>query len=136
LYVDLYDSWNGGMPEDTIMGGTFFSTNTQLAFGLPVLGGGSTATTFDVSVTATQLSIIIGDGAGGGYQLTVEVPSSILAPNPVQLSFAINFNDLRWGGSGSSFALLALGEIHGTLLIGIGDFLEVLWSDLLALING
>ncbi|MFN0079533.1 MAG: hypothetical protein ACKVY0_23960, partial [Prosthecobacter sp.] len=135
LYVDLYDSWNGGMPEDTIMGGTFFSTNTQLAFGLPVLGGGST-TTFDVSITATQLSIIIGDGPNGGYQITVDVPSTILIPNPVQIAFSINFNDLRWGGSGSSFGLLALGEIHATLLMGIGEFLEVLWSDLLALFNG
>jgi Ca2+-binding RTX toxin-like protein len=136
LYVDLYDGWNGGMPQDTIMGGPFFSTNTQLALGLPVLGGGSSTTSFDVSITATQLSIIIGDGEGGGYQLTVDVPSSILVPNPVQMSFSINFNDLRWGGSGSSFALLALGEIHATLLLGIGEFLEVLWSDLMALING
>ena len=139
LYVDLDDTWNGGMPEDTIMGGPFFSTNTQLAFGLPVLGaaGGLTnISIFDLSITAAQLSIIIGNGAGGGYQLTLSVPSSILVLNPVQMLFSVNFNDLRWGGSGSSFALLALGEHHATLLIGIGEFLEVLWSDLLALING
>ena len=89
-----------------------------------------------MSITAAQLRIIIGSSEGGGHQLALYVPSSILAPNSVQMLLSMKFNDLRWGGSGSSFGLLAMGEILGKLLIGIGEFLEILWSDLLPLING
>ena len=38
LYVDEIDGWAGGLPDDTIIGGQFFSTNSQLAFGLPAIG--------------------------------------------------------------------------------------------------
>jgi hypothetical protein len=127
------------MEHDTIIGGPFHSTNRQLAFGLPPLGaeaGTTSISILDLSITESQLSVIIGNYAGGGHQFTLNVTSSILALNPVQMLFSIHFNELRWGGSGSSFALLALSEHHDILLIGIGDYLEVLWSDIVVLMNG
>jgi hypothetical protein len=54
----------------------------------------------------------------------------------IQSLFAYDFEFIRWGGSTQPFTLL-VGQIMGRpFLIGIGDFLEVLWADLVVLING
>ena len=142
LYVDLFDEWNGGMMEDTIVGGPYHSTNTQLSFGLPALGAaaGLAAPGASVGVASItvffagpQWSIISGGAAGGGSQFALSTSSSILAPSSGQIFVSSSFNSLRWGGSGSGFALLARDDIGTSPLIGIGDFLEVLWNDLIAL---
>ena len=164
LYVDLFDEWNGGMMEDTIVGGPYYSTNTQLSFGLPALGAlaGSTPpgaslgsrgmSSADIFLNGSQLGVF----SGSGSQLAMSSPSSvlaltpgtsssgegsgqqtvssILAPSPDQLMSSGSFNDLRWGGTGTGFSLLARGEL-GTAspLIGIGEILETQLSDLMTL---
>ena len=47
----------------------------------------------------------------------------------------VHFNELRWGGTGEGILLLALRELSLPQLIGIGDFLEVQWSELVALLG-
>ena len=167
LYVDLFDEWNGGMMEDTIVGGPYHSANTQLSFGLPALGalagsgppgasaGSRGISIADIPLIGSQLGIFTTSGSqlamnspssvlaspsgttssgeSSGQQTTTSTSSFILAPSPENLISSASFNDLRWGGSGTGFSLLARGDLATAPLIGIGDFLEAQLSDLMAL---
>jgi hypothetical protein len=90
----------------------------------------------NVLLTGSRLGIFTStthSGSGIGCQATTSTSSSILVPSPEHLLTCSSFNDLRWGGSGTGFSLLARGDLSTLPLIGIGDFLEAQWSDLMAL---
>ncbi|MDI1313707.1 calcium-binding protein, partial [Prosthecobacter sp.] len=146
LYVDDIDGWAGGMPEDTIIGGPFFSTNSQLSFGMYPLGYSSGASTplggfngldsnTETSMAETLLIILGADGWSGesGFEGGLSTVLSSAAGEGLSL---LSYNLMRWGGSGQSFVFLIFGNLGGLPLAGIGDFIEALWSDLLVLMNG
>ena len=149
LYVDLADEWSGGMDKDTIVGGPFFSTNNQLTFGLSALGavagqqppgasvGARSFTSDSIFLTGSRLGILTGStasstgsSAGSGGQLAMSTSSSILAANQDLMISTSSLNHPRW--TGSSYAPLTSEIFGATPLIGIGEFLEVQWSELMA----
>ena len=151
LYVDLFDEWAGGMDKDTIVGGPYFSTNNQLTFGLPAMGaaagqlppgasmGARSFSSDSIFLAGSRLGIITGSGnqlamnsgssTGSGSQFAMSTPSAILAPTQGHTVSSSSINHPRWAGSGSSFAPLASDILGATPLMGIGEFLEVQWSE-------
>jgi Ca2+-binding RTX toxin-like protein len=141
LYVDVFDTWAGGLPEDTIIGGPFHSTDSQLNFGLPALGylsdlteGGSAAASLARAFAALRegeaqalLVSLINAGDASGL---------LLLDSSLDEAALVTHHDLlRWGSLGEGYLLLALRELSLPQLISIGQFLEVQWSELMVLMG-
>jgi Ca2+-binding RTX toxin-like protein len=135
LYVDLFDAWVGGLPEDIIIGGPvqttgiIFGTVDSLLrfFGLSLTDGA--AERFAAAVASREAS----DAGAADLQLlssiqyTYQLPSEILHTTPM----AHGQSALMWGGLGAAFQVFHRDALGRPTLIGIGDYLESQWGMIL-----
>jgi Ca2+-binding RTX toxin-like protein len=139
LYVDVFDTWAGGMLADTIVGGPFFSTglttigNELHQFG-SLTAGGSAADNLARAFDRLR--------QGNGYELeqsdrfTLGVSNSIILDATTFESLVNHGYDIvRWGGNGTSILAIPKNELGVPYLIGIGPFIEQHWSEMLFLAN-
>jgi Ca2+-binding RTX toxin-like protein len=137
LYVDEFDTWTGGLPEDTVIGGPFFSTNTQLAFGLPILGAAAYlsplagVSTASAPVVTVSILFLMDHEA----PFTLGALSVIFTAGLGEPATLIKYFEIRWTAGSQAF-LTIFGDLGALQLIGIGEFLEILWGDIMAIIGG
>ena len=140
LYVDLFDYWNGGMSDNTIVGGPFTSTNFQLSFGNQALGfsmyqklnssGSAAGATYPVLApqnNGSGLSDVIMMRASFGVGF--EQYSPIQSLNQPQSVFRSSSGLVRWGGAMHAAITTGLYS-RAPGLIGIGEFIESQWTEL------
>jgi hypothetical protein len=140
LYVDIFDAWAGGMPEDTIVGGSFYSTGftfdgdklDRLGLSEADSAAENLALAFARLAQTAQNRTWLDDGAWppGGRTFSTIFESTIM----VSL-MDHGYDSIRWGRVGEAILALAARESGTPHLIGIGDFIEQQWSELLALAN-
>ncbi|WP_395719390.1 hypothetical protein [Prosthecobacter sp.] len=135
--MDEFDTWTGGLPEDTVIGGPFFSTNTQLAFGLPILGAAAYlsplagVSTASAPVVTVSILFLMDHEA----PFTLGALSVIFTAGLGEPATLIKYFEIRWTAGSQAF-LTIFGDLGALQLIGIGEFLEILWGDIMAIIGG
>jgi Ca2+-binding RTX toxin-like protein len=134
LFVDLFDVWVGGLPEDIIVGGPaettglFFGlrTDTLSLLGLSLNDGA--AERFAKAAAADQqnvgFALINRDAPFKVYAF--QLPSAVFAPSGSQIEHGTDA--MQWGGLGASFAVYEFRVLGFPALVGIGSFLEAQWG--------
>jgi Ca2+-binding RTX toxin-like protein len=134
-YVDEFDTWTGGIPEDTVIGGPFFSTNTQLAFGLPILGAGGSEPVVEVpSKSDFEVDVFVSLFMVDESPSIFGVISVIFTSGLGEPAMFASYFEIRWTSAGQAFFTF-FGDLGSLQLIGIGEFLEVLWGDIMAIMG-
>ncbi|MEZ0273759.1 MAG: calcium-binding protein, partial [Roseimicrobium sp.] len=138
LYVDFFDVWVGGFPEDIIIGGPAETTgliigqitNLLNLFGLSLNDGA--AERFEIAAAGRNLLGI------PSIEFSTEVmiyayllPSEILGEG----TSSVDLMFVAWSGFGSQFTLHLFSEMSVPTLIGIGSYLETQWGMILLMLE-
>ena len=138
LYVDVFDTWAGGMFEDTIVGGPFFSTGLTYING-PIYHFGDTLASSAADIFGQafdRLTQRMDGGVGELYWNLANLElSDILDSSVLESLMDRGFDNIRWGGVGGAILALAARELATPARLSQGGILERQWSELLALAN-
>jgi len=137
LYVDVFDAWSGGMLEDTIVGGPFFSTGlTFNGTEINHFGTSKKASGFgafeNLRLHQNRMDPVVGKIRKINYSYIT--PSSIIGSRIPAAILDDRYTQGRWGDIDSTSARTRR-ERGAPQLIGIGNYIEQQLSEIVLLAN-
>ena len=139
IYVDVFDTWATGFPQDTVIMGRM--TTTGLLFSDDLIRNYGDAGAGDSAACNVIWSMerLLESGRASIVPVSMDGfwsgSSPILKNNVMEALLESGYDSVRWGGDGSSILRLSMDRVGVPRLIGIGDFIEQHWYDLLPLYN-
>ena len=137
IYVDVFDTWATGFPQDTVIMGRM--TTTGLKFNNDLIrnyGDADAGDSAAFNVISSLQRLLESTRTQQVVLLSMDEDlwassSSILENAGMDSLLNRSYNIVRWSGGGSSIYLLSIDRMGGPQLIGISDFIEQQWNDLL-----
>lgn len=139
IYVDVFDTWATGFPQDTVIMGRM--TTTGLLFSDDLIRNYGDAGAGDSAACNVIWSMerLLESGRASIVPVSMDGfwsgSSPILKNNVMEALLESGYDAVRWGGDGSSILRLSMDRVGVPRLIGIGHFIEQHWYDLLPLYN-